>query len=76
MKNPYLMDAKAKRQNNPRFAGGKYYLALLSGDGYVKHAARIFKRSSEAEEYAIRLRARWMRLYDAAVVAMSVGQEA
>jgi len=69
------MDAKYKRQNYPQFAGGKYYIAVLAGDGFVKHAARIFKRASEAEAYAIRLRARWMRLYDAAVLLAVSGQQ-
>ena len=68
MRNPYLLDARYKKQYHPQFAGGKYYVALLSGDGYVKLARSIFKRASEAEAYAIRLRGRWMRLYDAAVV--------
>ena len=71
MRNPYLLDARYKKQYYPQFAGGKYYVALLSGDGYTRLARRIFKRASEAEAYAIRLRGRWMRLYDAAVAAMS-----
>ena len=70
MRNPYLLDAKYKRWRDPRFFGVKYYLAVISGDGYAKASRRIFKRASEAEAYAIRLRARWMRLYDAAVMAM------
>ena len=67
MINPYLLDAKYKKWNNPRFAGGKMYMPVLSGDGYAKASRRLFKRASEAEAYAIRLRHRWMRLYDAAV---------
>jgi hypothetical protein len=70
MINPQLLGTKTKRWNDPRFAGGKYYLAVLAGEGFVKAAHRIFKRASDAEAYAVRLRLRWMRLYDAAVLAM------
>lgn len=75
MINPHKLNARHIKQHHPRFAGGKFYLALLSGAGYAKTAARIFKRASEAEEYAVRLRDRWVRLYDAAVLAMSRPQE-
>lgn len=66
MRNPYLLDAKYKRWNNQRFAGGKYYLPILSGDGWSRACNRVFQRASEAEAYAIRVRARWLRLYDVA----------
>lgn len=75
MRNPYLLDAKWKKWNKPQFAGGKIYLAVLTGEGGAFRARRIFKRASEAEVYAVRLRNRWMRLYDAAVSAMSRPQE-
>ena len=67
MRNPYLLDAKYKNWRDPRFIGGKVYLPLIVGDGYAKAARRVFKRASEAEAYAVRLRDRWLRLYDAAV---------
>lgn len=70
MRNPYLLDAKYKKWNNPTFAGGKVYMPILSGGGWSRACRRVFKRASEAETYAIRVRDRWMRLYDAAVVAM------
>ena len=72
MRNPYLLDAKVKRWNNPRFAGGKVYMPMLVGDGFAKPTRRMFKRASEAEAYAIRARARWMRLYDAEVARLDV----
>ncbi len=67
MTNPYLLDAKYKQWIDPRFMGGKVYLALIVGDGYARAARRIFKRASLAEAYAIRLRDRWLSMYDAKV---------
>ena len=70
MTNPHLLKTAVKREHDPRFAGGKYYLPVLHGHGYARAARRLFKRASEAESYASRLRDRWVRLYDAAVAAM------
>jgi len=69
MINPNMFAPKSKRWDDPHFAGGKIYFALLAGP-VVLRARRIFKRASEAETYAARLKERWIRLYDAAVVAM------
>ena len=66
--NPRNLEAKFKRWNNARFAGGNYYLAVVSGAGYAKACRRIFQRASEALEYSQKVLARWARLYDAAVV--------
>jgi len=69
MINPHLLTPDSKRWNNPRFAGGKLYFAVLKG-GIIVRARRLFKRGAEAEGYASRLKARWIRLYDTAVAAM------
>lgn len=71
MINPHKLVAKVKRWNSPEFAGGKVYLPILSGNGYAKASRKIFKRASEAQEHANKLLERWMRLYDAAVIATS-----
>ena len=70
MINPNKLEATRKRWNNPRFAGGKFYLAVLSGGGYAKAARKVFARASDAEGYAERLRQRWIRLYAVAIVRM------
>jgi hypothetical protein len=72
MINPHQIEPKYKRVNNPRFAGGHYYMPLVG-----HFTRRSFRRASEAETYAKRVHARWCRLYDAAVVEMmeNAGQE-
>jgi hypothetical protein len=57
------LQATYKKQFEPRFAGGKYYIAVLSGNGYAQRARRIFKRASEAQIYADRLLKVWRRVY-------------
>ncbi len=71
MVNPHMLVAGSKRWNDARFAGGKIYYAVLKAGGVILRARRIWKRASEAEAYAGRLKARWERLYDAAIVAMT-----
>lgn len=68
MINPHLLRAGSKRWNNPRFAGGKFYLAVLLPAAL--RARRVFKRASDAETYAERIIVRWRRLYDAMIVEM------
>ena len=70
MINPTLLKTRSVKQNHQMFAGGKYYLALLFGPGYTRATRRVFKRASEAEKYANRAKARWERLYKAAISAM------
>lgn len=75
MINPYLLDAKYKKWFNPQFAGGKVYMPVLSGGGWAKACRRVFKRASEAEAYSIRVRDRWMRLYDAEVHRLALSSQ-
>lgn len=70
MINPHMLKTTSKRQNSPMFAGGKYYLPVIHGSGYVRATRRTFKRASEALSYADRARERWGRLHDAASVRM------
>lgn len=71
MQNPYQIEPKRIRLNDPRFAGGHYY-RLLVGRAMTR---RQFRRATSAEEYGQRLMARWRRLYDAAIAAqISDGQ--
>lgn len=44
------------------------YLAVLVPAGL--RSRRLFKRASEAEAYAAKLKARWERLYDERIVNM------
>lgn len=60
--NPHTQTPTYKRWNNPAFAGGKFYLAVLLPS--EMRARRIFKRASEAEKYAVKLHAAACRLYD------------
>lgn len=69
MVNPHLLEAKYKPWQAGRWERKKY-LAILSGNGYTRATRREFVRASDAEFYARRALARWVRLYDAAVVAM------
>lgn len=71
MTNPHLLTPIYKKQMDPHFAGNKYYLAAFRGAQFFL-TRRKFRRASEAETYASRIHARWIRLYDAAIVAMSV----
>lgn len=68
--NPHVLRPLSKRWNTPRFAGGKYYFAVLAGSGGAYRARAVFRRATEAEGYATRLLLRWMRLYDAAIAQM------
>ena len=63
MINPTKLEAKSKKQVDARFAGNKYYLAILVGNGYAQRARRSFKRASEAQAYADRLLKVWRRVY-------------
>ena len=70
MINPRLLRPAHKRCNQPHFSGGKVYFAILTGGLNPRElrARIIFKRADEAEMYAKRLLARWIRLYDAAII--------
>ena len=70
MINPHMLKPAAKRWNNPRFAGGKMYLAVLLPAGL--RCRRVFKSASEAESYAARLFSVARRLYDQRIVDESV----
>ena len=61
--NPKLLRADSKRWNNPGFASGKIYLAVLIGGGVIFRARRTFQRASEAKTYAERLLKVWLRVY-------------
>lgn len=63
MINPRRLTATYKRVNDPRFAGGRYYQPFLH-----KRTCRTFRRASEALAYVERLQARWIRLYDVAMI--------
>jgi hypothetical protein len=54
--NPNKLEAKHKRWNDPRFAGGKVYLPVLSGAGYANRCRHIFSRATEAQEHAEQIR--------------------
>lgn len=74
MINPHMLEPRAKRWNNPRFAGGKLYLAVLVPVGL--RSRRLFKRASEAFDYAAKLKARCEKLYDERIVNMVPAGEA
>lgn len=61
--NPKNLRALNKPWNDERFAGGKYYVPVLSGDGHVYQARKTFERASKAQEYAENLLAVWKRVY-------------
>lgn len=67
MVNPRLLTPAYKKILSPHFGGGKFYQPFLG-----KRTRRAFFRASEAEAYAKRCQARWIRLYDAAIAAMVV----
>jgi len=70
MINPRLLRPAHKRWNQPHFSGGKVYFAILTGPVKLRtlRARAVFKRADMAEMYAKRLLARWIRLYDAAII--------
>jgi hypothetical protein len=71
MINPSKLTPMRKKWFSHQFVGEKFYLAVLSGAGYAKACHRIFKRATEAEAYAVRVQARWVRLYEAMIVSMA-----
>jgi hypothetical protein len=72
--NPNFYVVGYVKQISPKFAGGKVYLAKL-GDIHPLLIGRIeHKRASEAEKEAVEWKARLVREYDEAVLAM-VNQE-
>lgn len=71
MINPKVLSPTFKKIPSPHFGGGKYYQPFIG-----KRTRLAFKRASEAETYAKRVYARWVRLYDAAVIALTVAEEA
>ena len=71
MINPRSYVVGTVKEMDPRFAGGKYYLAKLGGlqpvlVGVVKH-----KRASEAEKEALKWRERLVVEYDARLLALA-----
>jgi len=71
MINPKKLVATTKKWRDVRFAGGKMYMPVLSGNGWARASRRLFKRASEALSYAERIKSRWERLYDAALLNMA-----
>ena len=71
MINPHLLQPMYKPWRGSRW-DHKEYIPVLSGAGYTRATHRTFKRATEAKDYAIRIQSRWVRLYDAAIVAMVV----
>jgi hypothetical protein len=69
MINPRMLRPAHRRQNNPRFGGGHFYFAILTGPRNTFQSRGAFKKALVAEMYAKRLLARWIRLYDAAIKA-------
>lgn len=67
MINPRLLRASRVKILEDRFSGKHLYRGYLGGR-VVNHWP--FRRASEAQAYTERLLARWIRLYDAAVIAM------
>jgi hypothetical protein len=61
--NPKNLVALNKPWNDERFAGGKQYIPVLSGDGHIYRARKVFERRSQAQEYAEKLLAVWKRVY-------------
>jgi hypothetical protein len=70
MMNPHLLEPKYKKFLSPQFAGGKVYAPFVG-----RPTRAVFRRASVAETYAQRIHARWCRLYDAAILAMSESVE-
>lgn len=62
--NPHRLEAKSLQWNNPRFAGGKVYHAVLSGGGYINRCRHIFKRPSQAKAHAEKLRLYLVKRYE------------
>lgn len=66
MINPHLLKPGYSKQISPIMIGGKFYRPRVELGQRAFHCKRIYKRASDAQSYAERLIARWMRLYDAA----------
>ena len=64
---PKNLRALNKPWNDDSFAGGKYYIPVLSGNGHVYQARKTFERASKAQEYAEKLLAVWKRVYPMAL---------
>lgn len=59
-----------------RAHGKKYYRAGFDlQSGYSNFSRRVFGTATEAMDYGKRVKARWIRLYNAAVLAMMTTQE-
>ena len=52
-----------------RAKGMKFYRTGFELGEYAKFSARSFRTASDAEQYGVRVLLRWMRLYDAAILA-------
>jgi hypothetical protein len=64
--NPHMLRTAHKAWHDPRFAGGKFYYAVLLGQ-QVYRARQTFRHASDAEWHAKRLKVRWIALYEAAI---------
>jgi len=63
MIDPNGLRAGYKRWNNPRFAGGKFYIPVLIGSGAILRTRRVFTRASEADAYSKKILGVWKRVY-------------
>lgn len=68
--NPKLYIAGHVKQRDPRFAGGKFYLAKLSGNGPLLVGRTEHKRASEAEKEAVEWRERLIAEYESKLAEM------
>ena len=64
MINPHRYEPKYTVRRTSRYAV-REYVPLVG-----IQTRRFFRRASEAQEYAVKVHARWCRLYDAAIAAM------
>lgn len=58
-----------------RSRGEKFYRAGFEAGSFTKFSRRQFKTATDAETYATAVVARWLRLYDAAILSMLPAQE-
>ena len=64
--NPNLLEVEILKARGPHLPGGKVYVPKLG-----RQVRRWFKTRTEAEDYIKPVHARWRRLYNFAIVAMS-----
>lgn len=70
MINPRMVRTWSERFND-RARGTKFYRAGFEMPGHAKFSLAKFRTKTDAEEYAVKVILRWMRLYDAALVEVA-----